>query len=81
MSKDLTANVALANDPSALHIHYRYDVKKELLDDPDQIGSVRVFLPSGLSAKFIRLDRWEEVTPLSNGPEKTVPPPTLTPVL
>ncbi len=53
MSRDIAQNVALANDPSALHIHYRYDVKKELLDNPE----IRLtpygcfYLPSGTLGK------------------------------
>lgn len=37
---------------------YTYEIRPELLDDPDQIKNVTVGLPNGLTAKFIRSGGW-----------------------
>jgi len=42
-------------------IQYRYEVNKESLNDPERITSTRIFLPSGLSAMFVRADHWEQI--------------------
>lgn len=63
MSKRIEQQIATSDDPTLTHICYRYDVKRERLDDPEQIESIRVVLPSGLSARFIRADHWKATTP------------------
>jgi hypothetical protein len=53
---------------------YRYELPKESLDDPEEkINTIRVILPNGLAARFIRLNHWirisdEERTDLHLGP-------------
>jgi hypothetical protein len=43
-------------------IPYQYEVNEEALNDPERIISTRIFLPSGLSAMFVRADHWERIT-------------------
>ena len=62
MSKRIEQQIATSDDPTLTHICYRYDVKRERLDDPEQI-SPSGLLPSGLSARFIRADHWKATTP------------------
>jgi hypothetical protein len=43
---------------------YRYELPKGRLENPDTIRNVRVTLPNGLTAKFIRAENWSSL-PLS----------------
>jgi len=43
-------------------VSYVLNIEKKRLDDPEEINSVRVFLPSGVCAPFIRSDAWEKWT-------------------
>ena len=43
-----------------IRVPYGLIIRKGRLDDPEQINGIRVFLPSGFCAPFIRLDAWEK---------------------
>ena len=38
--------------------NYKFIIPENHLSNPDDLESVRVTLPSGLSAVFMRIDRW-----------------------
>ena len=42
---------------------YRYELPKGHLDDPEErIHTLRVVLPNGLAARFVRLNRWIKIS-------------------
>jgi hypothetical protein len=53
--------VATPNNLSRRQIEYRYHVSQKALDNPEEIDSIRILLPSGLSAPFVRVDAWKPI--------------------
>jgi hypothetical protein len=41
-------------------IPYTWEVEKKYLRNPNKLQKVRVWLPNGLTARFIRLTEWEK---------------------
>jgi len=56
MSVARTATLPQGNPISRIPFIYEVETKK--LENPDEIERVRVRLPSGLTARFVRVNTW-----------------------
>jgi hypothetical protein len=64
MALDIAKHQAMAVDPEYHHIEgCRMDLPPGTLDDPEKFRGAWVSLPSGLMARFMRVGRWEKLSP------------------
>jgi hypothetical protein len=53
-----TLDVGSQEKPETTKISLVWEIKTEILEDPDKIKNVTIALPSGMTAKFIRSGGW-----------------------
>jgi hypothetical protein len=51
-------DVRRVDGPEMSRISFVYEVRTEVLEQPDRIKNVTITLPSGVTAKFIRSGDW-----------------------
>lgn len=45
-----------------VRLEYSYELPKALLDNPEEIQALKIVLPSGLAARFIRTHEWKSIS-------------------
>jgi len=45
-----------------VRLEYSYELPKALLENPEEIQALKIVLPSGLAARFIRTHEWKSIS-------------------